>query len=214
MKRRKRRSNSYVEDEGPRSGFSLNGWKDNLPRNLPTHELEFFGQLLIYIVTEKTNTFATKNSGTSHGDQLLKARTSSERRSPTPDSIASAESTATGWTELSLFRLGLPLLSISEEGSFPIPPNSTISTKNKVFSRSRKSKSVESYNLQIKKRGSNWKDDKNWVKENWVECWENDKNQVKITCLGEGKKAENVMKRETKFNLQNQKWERERETER
>lgn len=36
-------------------------------------------------------------------------------------------------------------------------------------------------------------------------CWENDKNQVKITCLEEGKKAENVMKRETKFNLQNQK---------
>jgi len=61
-----------VEEEGPRRGFSLRGWKENLPKEGATQEPELEGQSLTYMTAIKTATLATTNKGTSHGTQFLK----------------------------------------------------------------------------------------------------------------------------------------------
>lgn len=66
---------AYVAEEGPRRGFSLVGWKENLPRNLATQGeppvTKCLGQSLTYIVMRKRTMFATTITGTSHGEWLL-----------------------------------------------------------------------------------------------------------------------------------------------
>lgn len=65
-----------VEEEGPKRGFSLRGWKENLPRKEATHEelpvKECLGQSFMYMVTMKTTMLANTNVGTSQGNQRLK----------------------------------------------------------------------------------------------------------------------------------------------
>lgn len=66
-----------MEEEGPRRGFSLRVWNENLPKNLATQEVEFLGQLLTYMVTTKSAMFATTKVGTSHGNHRLNGLNSS-----------------------------------------------------------------------------------------------------------------------------------------
>jgi hypothetical protein len=90
----------YVDEEGPRRGLSLRVWKENLPKNLATQEVEFLGQLLTYMVTTKSAMFATTKLGTSHGTHRLNALNSSPPPPPTAsgaDDVV-AEAGLTGWT--------------------------------------------------------------------------------------------------------------------
>lgn len=54
---------TYVEEEGPKRGFSLNGWKENLPRNPATQSSSCLGQLLKYMTTTNITILATTNKG-------------------------------------------------------------------------------------------------------------------------------------------------------
>lgn len=69
---------THVEEEGPNRGFSLNGWKENLPKKRATQELDRLGQLFTYMEIRKTTTLATTNVGIIHGIHLRKGRNSSE----------------------------------------------------------------------------------------------------------------------------------------
>lgn len=66
---------THVEEEGPKRGFSLRGWKENLPRKEPTQESrgEFLGQSFTYMVTMNTTMLVTTKVGTSHGNHCLKS---------------------------------------------------------------------------------------------------------------------------------------------
>lgn len=71
---------THVADEGPRSGFSLSGWKEKRWRNpRATHdpapprrdEAAWAGQLLTYIATAKSTMLTATTSGTNHGTHSL-----------------------------------------------------------------------------------------------------------------------------------------------
>lgn len=66
-----------VFEEGPRSGFSLRDWKENLPRKRAIQGSEFLGQSLTYIVTPKITTLATTKQGMIHATQRLNGLKSS-----------------------------------------------------------------------------------------------------------------------------------------
>lgn len=60
--------------EGPKSGFSDRGWKENLPKyELNTHRSApfFSGQLFTYMLYTNVTTLAMKKTGTSHGNHDL-----------------------------------------------------------------------------------------------------------------------------------------------
>lgn len=60
--------------EGPRRGFSLKGWKENLPSWLAKRQTSLSnleGQSLRYMVYTNIATLVTKMSGTSHGVHSL-----------------------------------------------------------------------------------------------------------------------------------------------
>jgi hypothetical protein len=70
---------TYVAEEGPRSGFSLSGWKAERPRKPAAHLLEPGpepelccrrrpGQSLTYMVARNSATHAAIAPDTSHGD--------------------------------------------------------------------------------------------------------------------------------------------------
>ena len=59
---------SYVVVEGPRSAFSLKGWKENLPKYVPNRHVSFPvwpGQSFTYMVYAKMVKLAAKMRGTS-----------------------------------------------------------------------------------------------------------------------------------------------------
>jgi hypothetical protein len=67
---------TYVAEEGPRSGFSLSGWKEKRLRNPATQAppprwrrepAAWAGQLLAYMVTANSTMLAATTSGTAHG---------------------------------------------------------------------------------------------------------------------------------------------------
>lgn len=60
-----------MEEEGPRRGFSLVGWKEKRPRKEATQEEECWGQLLTDIVMIKSIMLAAVIRGTSQGEWLL-----------------------------------------------------------------------------------------------------------------------------------------------
>lgn len=108
---------THVEGEGPRRGFSLRGWNENLPRNVPMQEAELLGQSLTYIVIENRTELTTTNTGTSHGIHFLNGR-----NWPNPvegvldgrDLAAAAEGSTAGspwreWTLISMLAAGLSL---------------------------------------------------------------------------------------------------------
>lgn len=98
---------THVEEEGPRRGFSLRGWNENLPRNPPTQEAEFLGQLLTYIEIENTTELATTNIGTSHGTHFLNGRNWPNPTVELPDDRdlpTATEGPAAGWTSGSSLR--------------------------------------------------------------------------------------------------------------
>lgn len=57
-------------------------WKENLPKNLATQEVEFFGQLLTYMVVTKRTMLATTKAGTSHGAHRLNGLNSPPQNDP------------------------------------------------------------------------------------------------------------------------------------
>lgn len=69
-----REGGTYVEEEGPRRGFSLRGWNENLPRKRTTQEELRLGQSFTDMVTANTTTFAATIAGTSHGAHLCRGR--------------------------------------------------------------------------------------------------------------------------------------------
>lgn len=64
---------THVEEEGPKRGFSLRGWNENLPRKGAKQEagMERLGQSFSYMVITNKATLATTNVGTSHGNHRL-----------------------------------------------------------------------------------------------------------------------------------------------
>lgn len=61
-----------MDDDGPRRGFSLKGWNENLPRNVAMQEIEFLGQLLTYMVMMNMMTLTITNEGINHTTHFLK----------------------------------------------------------------------------------------------------------------------------------------------
>ena len=51
-----KRKQTYVADDGPRSGFSLSGWKANRPRKAAAQLVLCLGQSFTYMVTRKSAT--------------------------------------------------------------------------------------------------------------------------------------------------------------
>ena len=73
MKRIERTSTkTYVNNEGPRRGFSWKGWKENRPKNRAMHENELLGQSFSYMVMMKTITLAITKQGINQGIHFLK----------------------------------------------------------------------------------------------------------------------------------------------
>lgn len=68
-------TNTYEVEEGPRSGFSLKGWKENRPRKRAIQETEFLGQLLTYIVIMNITILAMTKEGIIQGAHFLKCLT-------------------------------------------------------------------------------------------------------------------------------------------
>jgi hypothetical protein len=61
-----------VEDEGPKRGFSLRGWNENLPKNFRVQlSPKSLGQSLINIATRNITIFSTTNSEIMHELLLL-----------------------------------------------------------------------------------------------------------------------------------------------
>lgn len=58
---------SYVSAAGPRRGFSLKGWKENLFKKGKRHFSPVVGQSLTYIVYMNMATLTTNTIGMSHG---------------------------------------------------------------------------------------------------------------------------------------------------
>lgn len=115
----KTKKKAHVEEDGPRSGFSLRGWNENLPKKSATQESEFLGQLLMNIVIKNMAMLTTTNVGTIHGNHLLNGLNSLHKccccrggaeaaASPIGDGTAV-------WTTLSR-RRGCILISISDVG--------------------------------------------------------------------------------------------------
>jgi len=77
----KEKKKTHVKEEGPKRGFSLSGWKENLPRKGATQVPwnAFSGQSLTYIVTMKITTLANTKVGISHGTHCLKSLKSRSR---------------------------------------------------------------------------------------------------------------------------------------
>lgn len=61
---------TYAEEDGPKKGFSLNGWNENLRRSFATQSplapVAVLGQSLMNITMTKTATLATTITGISH----------------------------------------------------------------------------------------------------------------------------------------------------
>jgi hypothetical protein len=92
-----------VDEEGPRRGFSLRVWKENLPKNLAMQEVEFLGQLFTYMVTTKSAMFATTKLGTSHGTHRLNTLNSSPLPTARGADDVVAGAGLTGWTFTSIW---------------------------------------------------------------------------------------------------------------
>lgn len=77
----KEKKKTHVKEEGPKRGFSLSGWNENLPRKGATQVPwnAFSGQSLTYIVKMKTTTLANTKVGISHGTHCLKSLKSRSR---------------------------------------------------------------------------------------------------------------------------------------
>lgn len=105
---------THVEEEGPRRGFSLRGWNENLPKNLPTQEAEFLGQSLTYIEIVNRTELATTNTGTSHGTHFLNGRYWPNSVGEVPDGRDLA---AAGWNSGSPWRewtlISMPAVGLS-----------------------------------------------------------------------------------------------------
>lgn len=74
VQRNKKRA--YVEEEGPRRGFSLKGWKERRPKKVAMQETEFLGQLLTYMVMKNMIVLAITKAGIIQGTHFLKCLTS------------------------------------------------------------------------------------------------------------------------------------------
>ena len=76
---------SYMEDKGPKRGFSLRGWNEHLPKNLRLQlSPKSLGQSLINIATTNTTIFNTTNSAVIHELLLYLSMTSKYRNCSKP----------------------------------------------------------------------------------------------------------------------------------
>ena len=70
VKGSRNREKAYVEEDGPKRGFSLRGWNENLRRNLGTQSplapATVLGQSLMNMTTMKTAIQAKTMTGVSH----------------------------------------------------------------------------------------------------------------------------------------------------